>query len=261
MVSLKMMKKFEIIWEEKKAGLNGIIELEDKSEMSVSLEHEVYAGYSEKNQNSLISNPSSSITNNLPLNSFTSDKRDDKAATSLSAFGGCITKTIMPEYSLGGNKEVLRKSESREIIAASSFLAKEANLSSDIPLDTYSALNPLDLSSFLTDLGMFSSSRNFEFNIVSSSDKVSSVVQGAADHFSSKGRVFFKEFINAFSGSEQFNNITYQNSSAFESWLAMTNLTVCYNIFVDFNSHKINDNEDIFKDFGLILIKERKGHD
>ena len=74
-------------------------------------ERKGYAEYLDSYEPSLTSNPSSSTVNNLPLNSLTSDKSEDKDATSFSA--------------LGGNKEVLRKSESRETIIVFSLFAKK----------------------------------------------------------------------------------------------------------------------------------------
>ncbi len=224
-------------------------------DLVVSPEHRIYVKIGSY-EPSLTSNPSSSTVNNLPLNSLTSDKRDDKDATSFSALGGCITKTIMPEYSLGGNKEVLRKSESRETIMALSLFAKDANLPLEMPLGVYSASNPFDISNFLRDLGIFSSSRNFESDMMFSLDKPGSIIQGSANHLPSQAGIFFHEILNTFSGREQFNDVTYQNPSAFESRLAMTNLTVCDDILINFNPHNETEGRVLFKDFALLPIKE-----
>ena len=60
--------------------------------------------YKSINQPLLDSNPPSSTVNVFPLNFVVSDNTEDNALTSFSAFGGCMIKTMMPEYSLGGNK-------------------------------------------------------------------------------------------------------------------------------------------------------------
>ncbi len=202
-------------------------------------------------QDSLISNPPSLIVNDFPANSFISDKNSDNALTSFSDFGGCITNTIIPLCFLGGNKEELRKSVSRETMIDFCLFANDDNSRSLIPLEEYFAVNPFDLNKCLIDFGMFSSSRNVESDISFTSDEFSSILQSSINHFNSQTMIFFQEFFYIISCCNQFNNISNQNSGTFESRFAMTNFSVCNNILVNFNSHCNNiNNKEIYKDFG-----------
>ena len=197
---------------------------------------------------SFISNPSSSTINNLPLNSLTSAKREDNAEVSFSTVGGWIKKTAIPQNSFGGNIALLRKSESLESKTKDFSLASEANLPFLVPLAAYSAESPMDSRNSLISTLMFSSSRNFgESDITFSTDGLGSVLQSVSDHFSSKAWVTPDNTFYAFPGSDQFNDITNQNSSAFESGLAVADFTVSDNVLADFDSHRANEEDNVFK--------------
>src|SRR3989338_7058834 len=168
-----------------------------------------------------ISKSSSSTINNVPLNSLTSAKSDDIAATSFLRLGGWITNTTIPKKSFGGNIDLLRKSESLETNTNPPTFDNEANLPFTIPFEAYSAENPLLSSNRFTDLEMFSSSRNFgESGITLSADELGSVFESSRNMIPGNRGVVFQNILNGFSGSDQLNNITNQNSGASKSGLS-----------------------------------------
>lgn len=208
---------------------------------------------------STLSNPPSSTTNNLPLNSLTSAKSDDNAVTNFSTVGGWITKTIIPENSFGWNIDLLRKSESRETNTNDFSFASEANLPLAMPLAAYSAENPLDLRNPLISILIFSSSRNFgEFDIMFSSYELGSVFQSLPDHIFGQAGVAFKYASDTFSSSNQFDNITNQDSGAFECGLSMADFAVRNDVLVNFNSHETNNDPELYKTFALKTTKKVK---
>lgn len=197
-----------------------------------------------------ISKSSSSTINSLPLNSLTSAKSEDNASTSFLGLGGCITNNIIPENSFGGNIALLRKSESCETNTDFVSFDKETSLPFVIPFEAYSAENPSDSRNRFTALGIFSSSRNFgEFSISLSADKLSSIFESSRNMLPSDRWVVFQNIFNGLSSSYQFDNVTNQNSCAFESWLSMTNFTISNNILTNFDSHAINNDNTLFKTF------------
>ena len=127
--------------------------LADGSQLLVSPEHKVYGLI--LNQSSIISNPSSSTTNNFPLNSLTSCKSKDKAFTSFSGIGGWILNTMIPENSLGGYKRVLKKSESLVISTDLFSLDKDIISVFLTPFGPYTVGNPSCSKNHFTDFGTY----------------------------------------------------------------------------------------------------------
>ena len=199
---------------------------------------------------STTSNPFSWTTNNLPLNSFASAKNDDKALTSFSAVGGWITKTTIPENSFGGNKEVLRKSESLLKSTAFSSFANSDNLPLLMPLGAYLAGNPFDSRNPLTSVRTFSSSRNLgKSDITLPPDGFRSIFQSFLNHLLGDAGITFQDFFNTFSSSYKLNDIANQNSSASKCGLAMAYFGVSNDMSANSYSHSNSDNKEIFKDF------------
>jgi len=74
--------------------------------------------------------------------------------------------------------------------------------------------------------------------------------------FFSQRRVCFNDFLNRGSRFNHFQDYVNHNSSAFESWLAMTDFTVSNNVIIDFNSHDSINDDEVFKDYGMGTMKE-----
>jgi len=202
------------------------------------------------------SKSSSSTINSLPLNSLTAAKSDDMAATSFLRLGGWITNTTIPKKSFGGNIDLLRKSESLETNTNPPAFDNEANLPFTIPFVAYSAENPLLSSKRFTDLEMFSSSRNFgESGITLSADELSSIFKSSRNMIPGNRGVVFQNILDGFSGSDQLNNITNQNSGASKSGLSMADFAVRYNIFTNFHSHIANNDNALFKSYDNRSLK------
>ena len=206
-----------------------------------------------------ISDPSSSTVNSLPLNSLTSDKSRDKDSTSLCGLGGWIMKTTMPKNSFGGNIDLLRKSESREINTNSLSLENDASLPLASPFEAYSAENCFDSRNSFTALGMFSSSRNFgEFDIMLSADELGSIFESGRNMLSGDGWVVLQNNLYRLSGRYQLDNIANQNSGALESGLSVADFAVRDDVLVDFDSHNIDTGNALFKGFGENSINPEK---
>jgi len=225
------------------------IELEDGSTLLVSPEHKVYGVI--LNQSSITSNPSSSTTNSLPLNSVTSCKSKDKAFTSFSGIGGWILNTMIPENSLGGYKRVLKKSESLVISTDPLSPDKDIILVFQTPFGPYSAGNHFDSKNLFTDFGIFSSSMNFKSDIVLSPNDFGSVLQSFSNHFPIQAGIPFQNPFNRLSSGKQLNNITNHYPGSLKGRLSMADIWVSNDI-----SHNLNINQKYLNNFSLLKISE-----
>ena len=208
------------------------------------------------------------------LNKFIKDKNTELIR------GGIILINTIPEYFLGGNRFIFPKCLSKVNItlfselansATSESLAKEGgSIMSEIenhllqyvvvtillsisehpknPTNNkrvFLISNPCFLSKFDNLYGIFASQRSLgmlEGNIPFTPDYFRSIGQRSENSFfSDMGKVIFKDFINRNPCCKQFNYLPNHDSCPFESWLAMTNFSVCNNIFIDLDSHD-NDN-------------------
>jgi hypothetical protein len=75
-------------------------------------------------------------------------------------------------------------------------------------------------------------------------------LQSILDHILSQSWIIIPDnFLMAGIGSHKFNNITNQNSCAFESGLSMTDFTVSNYMLANFDSHNADNGNPLFKAF------------
>ena len=234
---------------------------------------------------STISKSSSSTINSLPLNSLTLDSSKSIAFINFSALGGCEIKTIMPANWAGGNKTESRKSLSpdidncvdllylhtivylvncgylfqlitaiydNKIISLSS--AKDASLPFLVPFSAYSAEYPFDANDLLSNFGIFSSSRNLSIaDTMSSPYYLSCPFQSVFNHTLVQAWIVIpNDFLGWHAISYKLNDIANQDSCALKSWLSMADFAVSNYMLTDFNSHKNNGGNWVFKACGKI---------
>jgi len=72
----------------------------------------------------------------------------------------------------------------------------------------------------------------------------------------SQGRVSFNDFFDRGSGLQHLQNEINHNSSSLENGFSMTDLTVNNNVLINLNSHKNINEQEVYKDFELMLIKD-----
>ena len=242
------------------------IVMEDGSEMLVSEKHKVYVKMKEEiySEGSLEEigvtlNPSSYKVIRLPSKSSDSDSFDSKLEKVFSSNSGlsCGTLSQITEniLSLGYCSESV-KSESPVTNILCSDLENDANFSSEDPLATFIASNP---SAFRNGNNLnltFSSNKNLrlegdaELNIVSSSHEISSVLESCFNVFLCEGGdKGVHDFFDWDSSFKHFKDLPDHDSSALESRFAMANVSICNDIFVNFNSHDITRGNEIYKGF------------
>lgn len=212
-------------------------------------EHKVYV---KANQSTILA-PSLVSTRVLPFASsgnfaIKSSSKD----SSSEILGRCIRTTTIAGNFEGGNNAVFKKSLSRDNKTLCSSQATEYNLEFLMPFEVYPTSTPL-FERDLTNLESTSSSaKNLSFNVDKSftSQSFSSVMQSSLDMLFSQGWICFKDFFNRSSRFEHFKNYINHNPGSLESWLSMTNLIVCNNVLVNFDSHKAGEGKCIFKSIG-----------
>ena len=225
------------------------IELEDSGELLVSPEHRVYGLVNYKNSESswrsLTTLPSSSsgecCFNNLEIACFCDSK-------SL----GRILNSQIPRC-LEEMKRLSRKSAS---LVISNLCSLNANLKTS-PFEMVLGVNltscPNSDRNEDSPLCTFSSNKNlilgWNRNHEISFSDLSSKVQGCPDVVLSQGRVCFKDFLGGGFIFKHFENYGNHDPSAFESRLSMADFTVNNNILINFNSHILTSDKEVYKSF------------
>ena len=122
---------------------------------------------------------------------------------------------------------------------------------------------PPDLRNFNNSFFTFSSNRNLsckrdtDGNIISSSSKVSSIMQSCLDMFLCERCYETCDYLfNRRSSLKHLQYLPHHYPGSFECRLAMTDFAVCYNAFADFDSHDTLTSEEIFKDSALSCAGE-----
>jgi len=234
-----------------------LIALDDGSEMRVSEKHKVYVSY----ESGVISNLSSYTIISLPSNSFgfTSSSTLEKAGMNDSGLS-CEILNQTTENTL--SEDNLIKSQSFVINTLFSNLENSANLPLERPFGLDIMSNPCCLRNTSNLLLTFSSLRNLgerdddTLGIFSTPHETGCVLQGSFDVFRSERREIFNNLIYSQSSLEHLQNLPDHDPRAFEGWLAVANLTVCDNVFVDFNSHTAGDRRAIYNSFGLRPVRD-----
>jgi len=194
-------------------------------------------------------------TNNLPLNSegLTLSNKSDNASVTVLMIGGTILMNTIPSCFSGGNKSMLPKCLSNDsIILPSVFAITDINSSLD-PREAFFISNPLLDKNSITKFGMFSSARSFSLsnrNIFFLLEKFGGIVNSRQDSFFRElGEVVPEDFFRGYASAYQGKNLPYHNSGAFESELSMADFAVRDNVFVDFNSHNVDNNNLLYKTY------------
>ena len=229
----------------------------DDGTLIVSPEHEVYGkiDYSNKLSGYDI-NLNKETTNNLPLNpeGLTSLSNFDNNENIVSINGQVILNTIIPECSLGGNNFLLIKCLSNVNITLESDLDSLDICLSDASNEVFLTSYPFFLNNLSTSIGKFSSERNFNSFLEESmfffSDEFGSICQNRKNSSACELReIILNNFINTNSCSKQFHNLPDHNSCSFKSRDSSADFSINNNELINFNSHNINNSEEIFKSF------------
>ena len=117
-------------------------------------------------------------------------------------------------------------------------------------------------NSFLT----FSSSRNlsslsFDVNddIITPLSETSCIMQSCFNMlFCERYKECVKNFFDRSTIFQHLQNLPDHNSCSLESWLAMTNLSICNNIIIYFNSHEISNDDNYLKLSEWLKVTELK---
>jgi len=246
-------KEWQLPLEKKEFGnFNGkfyLIVFERRSELRISEKYKIYV-------RSKISNLSFEYRiNTLFLISECSDKSFDIIACCDSkSFGGTLNNKIPKCFD--EIKGLCKKSESLDTKTLPSFCA---NLKT-CPLETVFGGNFTSCFSFVKNenkpLCTFSSNKNLILHRkqILSSDFCGEF-QGSIDMLLGQGRVSFNDFSDRSSSLQHLQNKINHNSSSLKSGFSMTNLTVNDNVLINFNSHKNINEQEVYKDFELMLIK------
>ena len=147
-----------------------------------------------------------------------------------------------------------RKSSSLVTNTRFSNLENSANFPFDSPFGFDIASYPLEIKKVNKSLFTFSSNRNlvvcWDDNIISSFGNISCELQGCFDMFFCKRDYETgDDIINRDSCFKHLQNLPDHDSGSFESRLSMANLSVCDNILIYFNSHNLDDEEEVYKYF------------
>ncbi len=226
------------------------IVLEDGSVFRVSEEHKVYVN----EERGIISNLSSYTAIKLPLNSsaLTSLSNRKKAFLENSILlCGIFNQTTENTLSLDN----FVKSLSFVTSTLSSDLEDSANSPLASPLGFEIMSTPFCLRNLSNLLSTFSSNKNLrgeaDNDILFPPHNFSDILKSCCYMLSLQGGKRLEDFFNGSSISQHLQNLPDHNARAFEGWLAVANLTVNNDVFIDFDSHKFRNSSEIYNSFGL----------
>jgi len=180
------------------------------------------------------------FSENFSINSNTS-------GCNLDSIGGCILMTMIAGSFEGGNSAVLRKSLSLDSIPLSSLHAREYKCEFLIPFCEYMMSMSLSMRNLTSLASTSSSENNLRFDIYEplSGQSFGGIMEGCLDVFFGQGGVgFIDDFVDCCSSFEHFQYGVDHDSGAFESGSSVTDFVICDDVFVDFDSHCIDDGND-----------------
>jgi len=235
--------------------------LEDGSKLLVSPEHRVYAGVDKRGDTS---NPSFFKTINFPSKSsdtvFSLSNMENAFSKDSGSFCGILSHTIENISSLVNST----KSSSLVINILCSDLESSANMPFESPFDLNITSNPCCLRNCNNSFFTFSSSRNFSSVFFDTNDDIITTSGNDACIMQSCFNMGFCEWcwkscddlLDRHSCFKHLQDLPDHNSSAFESWLSMTDFAVNHNIFINFDSHNLNIGNEGLNNFYLLKISE-----
>ena len=237
----------------KKAKIRLTVVLIDGSKLVISEKHRLYVW--ENLERGDISNLSSFKVIKLP----SKPSGDDFSLSSLenalnkdSDFScGILSQTTENIFSSPNS----RKSSSLVTNTRFSDLENSASLPFEIPFGFEIILTPCCLRNISSPNLTFSSLRNLilegdvDDDILFTPCQISCIMQGCFDMFFSQRRIIFENFLDGHSAFKHFQDLPNHNSSAFESRLSMADFTIRDNIFVNFDSHRSQVGNPLFKTF------------
>ncbi len=193
--------------------------------------------------------PFSFNINNLPLKSSDLDlslSKTEKDSNNIPGLSWEILNQITENISSLASSE---KSPSLVIRTLCSDFENSANLLSDIPFGLEIMSNPCFLRNFSSPNFTFSSlinltEGNAELDIVSTPHKISGILESRPYMLFSQRRIVLNNFFNTHLPFKHLKNLPDHDSGVFESGLSVADFTVSNNIFIDFNSHKLNKDKE-----------------
>lgn len=159
------------------------------------------------------------------------------------------------------------KSSSLVTSTLCSNLENSANLPFESLFGFEITSTPFCLRNLFNLSSTFSSNRNLSLDwdidndILLTPSQVCCILQSCPDMLLGQRRECLKDFFDRSPIFQHLQNLPNHDSCAFESGLPMADFTVCYNIFVNFNSHT-NDNDNTVYKFYDNKVKEKSeyGH-
>ena len=215
-----------------------------------------------------IKNPSKSLILDLSLNNL---EKDSNSASGLSC--GILSQIIenimkIKDFQDTENlrfSRVLSLGYIQESVKSSSLvtntLFSDLDSSANSPFESPFGLKvtsyPSNFKNFNNSIFTFSSNRNLsffkwncDFDIISPSGKISSIMQSCLDMLlGERCHETCNYLLNRHSSFNHFQNLPDHYSGTFESWLSMADFAIRYNILVDFYSHAIDNVDTVYKGF------------
>jgi hypothetical protein len=233
------------------SNLSGEMYKTSGGELVVSEKHKIYGRFETSNLSSynIINLPSKSSELNFSLSN-----EENALINACRLSCGILNQTTENICSLG-YKDPSVKSQSLVTNILFSNFENSANSPFESPFGFEIMSNPCCLRNVSNLFFTFSSLRNLiegdaELDIISTPHQACCILQCCFNILFSDSRIIFEDFINAHPSFEHFQDLPDHDSCAFECGLSMTDFAVCNNIFVNFNSHcKDSNNNEIFKLF------------
>jgi len=202
---------------------------------------------------SSIKNPSKSSGLDLSLSKLENDFNNSSGLSC-----GILNQITENIFSFGYKKGSI-KSTSLETNTLFSDLENNANLPLESPFGLKVTSYPADIKNFNKSFFTFSSNRNLsflkwdcDFGIISSSSKVSSIMQSCLDMLLCEGRYETCNYLfNGNSSFKHLQNLPNHDSGTFESRFSMADFTIRNNVLVDFGSHAIDNVKVVYKGFAI----------
>lgn len=180
-----------------------------------------------------------------------SSKLENAGTKALGLSWGIFIKTTEKIFSFG-NKIGFAKSESFVTNTRFFDLERDANFPFETPFGAITTSNLSELRNLSTLLLTFSSNRNLSFegdsDIIFTSGDIGSKAQSSFDMLLGQRREILNNLLSRKAAFQHFQYLPDHNPGAFESRLAMTNIAVNYNVTINFKSHIIYNDKDVFKD-------------
>ncbi len=193
----------------------------------------------------------------FPLITGYSDKSLESALFCASKSPGRILIKTIPKCLEGGYKEESKKSESREMSILSSSTDNLKTSPFLIVLEHNLTSYPDLFKKENNPLCTFSSNKNLilRWNLIQTSlCESSSKFQTSLNMLFIQRRIRLHYILDCSPSFQHLKNQINHNPSSFEGRFSMTNLRVNYDVFINFDSHEMEKDDSLFKDFVKDLV-------